>query len=111
MTATRIETWVEELKAGVVGLDDLEARSRLGLEGVLDRLTESYPVWFLDRTHRTQREIGVARKRRRSNRWETLHLDRCLLFTSESERITTVAAMTHVRFRPSRQEQGMIEMA
>jgi hypothetical protein len=110
MSTQQINNWVRRLQVGMVELFDLEAFEKLQIADLARQLRAAYPVRFLDRHHRTKKEIGLAQTLTRSNRWVTLLLHNCLLLTSESERMTAMAVMTHIRIRPSRRGEAEFEL-
>jgi hypothetical protein len=110
MQSSDTKAWVRRLQVGTFELSDLQAFEKLCICDMVQELAQSHPVRFLDRSHGNKREIGVAQGLRRSNRWTTGRLVDCLLFTSEFELLTTIARMTNLRFRPSRQSPGIMEL-
>lgn len=110
MSSSQTTDWVHRLEVGTLDLFDLKTFENLRIEELVRELGESYPVRFLDRSSGHRREIGLARKTRRSNRWDSRLLLGCLLLTSESDLMTTLAAMTRLRFRPVRPTPGVFEL-
>ncbi len=110
MSTRQIQAWVDRLQVGTLELFDLKAFEKLRIEDLSRQLRAAYPVPFLQRQHRNKQEIGLAKSLRRSNRWVTRLLLQCLVLTSELGRMTTMAVMTQIRFRPSRREQGAFEL-
>jgi hypothetical protein len=108
MSTQQIQDWVQRLQVGTFELFDLEAFEKLQIEELTRELGTAYPLSFLKRQHRTKQEIGLAQSQSTSKRWPSKFLHQCLLFTSESRRMTAMAVMTHIRFRPSR--QGIFEL-
>jgi hypothetical protein len=93
MISAASETWVQRIKSGTLNVADLADLTDLDAEEVVDRLSELYPVRFLEGSQRNKREVGLAQVRRRQ---KYLH---CLLLTTESDRLTSLAAMTCLRVR------------
>jgi hypothetical protein len=110
MSTQQINDWVQRLQVGTLELFDLKAFEQLQIADLAQQLCDAYPVRFLERHHRTKDEIGLAQSLTRNNRWVTLLLHNCLLLTSEFERMTTMAVMTQIRFRPSREGEAEFEL-
>jgi hypothetical protein len=110
MSTQQISDWVQRLRVGTLELFDLKAFEKMRIADLARQLRAVYPVRFLERDHRTKKEIGLVQSVTRSNRWVTLLLHRCLLLTSEHEQMTAMAVMTHIRFRPSRQGDARFEL-
>jgi len=126
MTATQVSEWVQRLKAGTLDLTDLRTVEEVRLPDVLDRILAFFPVRFLDRKQRNKWEIGLAQVRRRHTaaarspsartplRKRTAATDtfqHCLLLTSESDHLTTLAALNLLRVRTPRGEDEPIELS
>lgn len=109
MSIHHIHDWLQRLQVGTLELFDLKTFEKLPIDDLATELSTVYPVRFLKRQYRTKKELGLAQSWSRSNRWVTLLLHQCLLLTSELGLMTAMAVMTHVRFRPSRQEEGVFE--
>src|SRR4051794_34503374 len=92
---TVAENWVRGLKAGVLGVSDLQALSSLPAQDLLAGLRAEYPLPFLEGQARDKQEIGLARTRR-GPRYR-----RCVILTFEAGRLTSLAEMTFLRIRPS----------
>jgi hypothetical protein len=110
MSAPQLQNWVQRLQVGTLELFDLEAFEKLRVEDLVHELSRGYPVRFLESRHGKKQEIGLAQGQSSNKRWPTKHLHQCLLLTTESERMTAMAVMTHLRFRPSQQQQGFFEL-
>jgi hypothetical protein len=110
MSTRQINDWVQRLQAGTLELFDLKAFEKLQIAELAHELSDAYPVRFLERRHRTKKEVGLAQSVTRSNRWVTLLLHHCLLLTSELEHMTAMAVMAHIRIRPSRQGEAKLEI-
>ena len=108
MAIQQTQDWVQRLQAGTLKLFDLEAFEKLQIEDLTRELGSVYPLRFLKRQHRAKQEIGLAQSQSSSKRWPSKLLHQCLLFTCESGRMTAMAVMTHIRFRPS--QQGIFEL-
>src|SRR2546422_1925284 len=104
MSTHTIHHWVERLRAATLELFDLEAFEKLQIEDLSLELGSAYPVRFLERHQRSKQEIGLAQSQSRSNRWDSQRLRGCLLLTSEAGFMTAMAVMTHLRFRPSHEQ-------
>ncbi|MCI0637636.1 MAG: hypothetical protein L0Y72_08275 [Gemmataceae bacterium] len=110
MQSNQTKDWVQRLQAGTLELFDLNNFEKLRIEDLVRDLAKSFPVRFLNRLLGRKQEIGLAQNARHSNRWGSRLFVNCLLLTSESERITSVAAITFLRFRPSPQAPGMFSL-
>jgi hypothetical protein len=108
MSTQQIQDWAQRLQVGTLELFDLEAFEKLQIEDLTRELGTAYPLSFLKRQQRTKQEIGLAQSQSTSKRWPSKLLHQCLLFTSELGRMTAMAVMTHIRFRPS--QQGTFEL-
>ena len=108
MSTQQKQDWVQRLQVGTFELFDLEAFEKLQIEELTRELGTAYPLSFLKRQQRTKQEIGLAQSQSTSKRWPSKLLRQCLLFTSESGRMTAMAVMTHIRFRPS--QRGIFEL-
>ena len=108
MSTQQIQDWAQRLQVGTLELFDLEAFEKLQIEDLTRELGSVYPLRFLKRQHRAKQEIGLAQSQSSSKRWPSKLLHQCLLFTCESGRMTAMAVMTHIRFRPS--QQGIFEL-
>jgi len=93
MITARSETWVQRIKSGTLNVSDLECLTQLNAEDLVDDLSQSYPLRFLEGCQRSKREVGLAQSRHRQ---KYVH---CLLLTSEAGQITSLAAMTCLRVR------------
>jgi hypothetical protein len=109
MIAPQLDDWVERLKFGTLDVSDLRLIEALRLPNILERLSGSYPIRFLFRQQRTKQEIGLARTHRvvRRQAGTTHTFQDCLLLTSESDQITTLAAMPLLRVRVRRSSEGI----
>jgi hypothetical protein len=107
MSTQHVHDWVQRLQVGTLELFDLEAFEKLRVDELLHDLGPAYPVRFLERQQRSKREVGLA-QRQRSGRTKRMY--QCLLLTTESNRMTGMAVMTFLRFRPSPQQQGMYDL-
>jgi hypothetical protein len=110
MATAPIQTWAERLRVGTLELFDLESFAKLKIDELARELEVAYPVRFLESHRGNKQEIGLAQRQTRSRRWPTQLLHQCLLFTSESGSMTAMAVMTRIRFRPSQEERGGIEL-
>ena len=110
MSVQHEHDWVQRLQVGTLELFDLEAFEKLHVNELLHDLSSAYPVRFLERHQRTKQEIGLAQRQSSSRRWPTKLMYQCLLLTTESNLMTGMAVMTYLRFRPSRQQEGMFEL-
>jgi hypothetical protein len=110
MSTDQAHDWVQHLQAATFELFDLEAFEKLPIEDLAHRLSAAYPIRFLKRHRRTKQEVGLAQSERSSRRSPTKVLKQCLLLTSESGLMTAMAVMTEIRFRPSRQLAGTLEL-
>jgi hypothetical protein len=110
MTSTATAEWARRLQAGTLDLFDLKALEAVRIEDLIGELSAFYPVRFLDRSIGTKREIGLAQKSRVQKRSGIRQLTECLILTSEGTAITTLAAMTQLRCRPSRSKASTIEL-
>ena len=93
MISAASETWVQRIKSGTLNVADLDDLTDADAAEVVDRLSELYPVRFLEGRQRNKREVGLAQARQRQ---KYLH---CLLLTTEGDRLTSLAAMTCLRVR------------
>ena len=110
MSTQQIQDWAQRLQVGTLELFDLEAFEKLQIEDLTRELGSVYPLRFLKRQHRAKQEIGLAQSQSSSKRWPSKLLHQCLLFTSESGRMTAMAVMTHIRFRFRPSQQGIFEL-
>jgi hypothetical protein len=109
MSINQIQDCVQRLQVGTLELFDLKGFEKLQIEDLAFQLSPAYPVQFLERHHGSKQELGLAQSLSRSNRWHSKLLHHCLLLTSELGVLTAMAVMTHVRFRPSRQDSEIYE--
>ena len=93
MISAANETWIQRIKSGTLNVADLDDLADLDAAEVVDRLSDLYPVRFLEGSRRDKREIGLAQVQQRQ---KYLH---CLLLTTEGDRLTSLAAMTCLRVR------------
>jgi hypothetical protein len=68
MSTRQTSDWVQRMRAGTLELFDLKAFEKLQIADLSDQLCAAYPVRFLERHHRTKKEIGLAQSLTRSNR-------------------------------------------
>jgi hypothetical protein len=64
----------------------------------------------LEQHRGAKQEIGLAQGQSSSKRSPVKLLHQCLLLTTESGLMTAMAIMTHLRFRPSQQKNGLFEL-
>lgn len=108
MAASATTQWAERLQTGTLELFDLKTLEDLPIDELVHDLESAYPIRFLDRRVDSKCEIGLAQTARK--RSGTLRLTGCLIVTSESGAITTLAAMTQLRTRPSRSKPDSLEL-
>jgi len=126
MTAARVIEWVQRLNAVTLDLSDLKMIEEVRLPDVLDEISASFPVAFLNRGQRGKREIGLAQARRRHVTPARRHSSRtplrkrtattdtfqhCLFLTSESDHLTTLAAMNLLRVRTPHGDDEPVELS
>jgi hypothetical protein len=126
MKAAEVSDWTERLKAGVLDLADVPLLEALELPRVLESVKPHYPVRFLEGQQRNgKQEIGLARERRfsaavrrpgktktptRQHVAETHTFRHCLLLTSESGRLTTLAVLSRLMVRIKQGEDEPLEL-
>ena len=126
MSPVQADDWVQRFQAGTLDVADLEALEKMPVEEILAKLRSSHPVPFLSRSLGQETECGLARKKVRRYDYHPKvqwsgpsaqpaklfrdDLKDCLLVTGESGWLTTLAAMTSLRFRPSRRDPAQFEL-
>jgi len=110
MAARTTTDWAQRLQSGTLDLFDLSTFEQTRIEELIQDLAKYYPVRFLDRTVGAKREIGLAQQCRVHKRSGVRRLNECLILTSDRNAMTTLAAMTRLVCRPSREKPSTIEL-
>jgi hypothetical protein len=95
----------ENLKSGTIDISDVHSLEQLDVRQLVDELSAAFPERFLERRIADKWEVGLA-KAKAGHR-----LNRCILLTSESGQLTTVAMMAFVEFRPSVQNAAVVDIS
>ena len=111
MSTEQTQDWVHRLQAGMLELFDLKNFENLRIDDLAHELSGVYRVRFLESHKGGKQEIGLAQDQSGSKRWPTRQLNQCLLLTSEGQVMTGMAVMTHIRLRPARKKEGMLELS
>jgi len=126
MTTTPVMEWVDRLRVGTLDVSDLKTLEEVRLADILDGLLKLFPVQFLNRKQRGKWEVGLAQVHRHNRpaavarssktplrkRTAASHtLEHCLLLTSESDHLTTLAAMNRLRVRTLRGKDEPVEFS
>ena len=61
MISAASETWVQRIKSGTLNVADLDDLTDADAAEVVDRLSELYPVRFLEGSQRNKREVGLCK--------------------------------------------------